>query len=326
MPLAAPPGQHPLGPCPATWAASSTAATPRSRAWSAHSRSVSATPSVSSSPPSARLGGGLAEEHRGRRGPDQPAAVRLLEGLEQAQPVVRGRRGEDVGVAGVDGRDPGRRQRVAAGPRVAVAPRRSRRRRRRRPGGRRTSRPQASSALTSAARSRAMCVADRRPSGWCGCRVSPNCLPGHHPQPERRRCAARRRAGVPGGGPSTSRTTMSSWPRAAPREHRLQAVDQRLRRCASWCRGCAAASAVLAGLEVGDDVAAAERVDRLLGVADQHQGGVAGEGALDAPATAPGRCPGTRRPSRSDQRRRIRSRAGASSASRASARRLSRSS
>ena len=35
------------------------------------------------------------------------------------------------------------------------------------------------------------------------------------------------------------------------------------------------------GPEVGDDVAAAEGVDRLLGVADQHQRHAAGEGALD---------------------------------------------
>ena len=50
-----------------------------------------------------------------------PAAARLLERLQQALPVGRRRRGEDVGVAGVDGRDPGRGQRVAAGAGVDVA-------------------------------------------------------------------------------------------------------------------------------------------------------------------------------------------------------------
>ena len=35
------------------------------------------------------------------------------------------------------------------------------------------------------------------------------------------------------------------------------------------------------GLQVGDDVAAAERVDRLFGVTDQNQGGLAAESAID---------------------------------------------
>ena len=50
--------------------------------------------------------------------------------------------------------------------------------------------------------------------------------------------------------------------------------------------------------EVGDDVGAAEGVDRLLRVADQHQRAVAVEGALAGSPTAPGRCPGTRRRAR----------------------------
>ena len=53
------------------------------------------------------------------------------------------------------------------------------------------------------------------------------------------------------------------------------------RRCASWCRGRAARRRCSRAPEVGDDVAAAEGVDRLLGVADQHQRGLADEGALD---------------------------------------------
>ena len=44
------------------------------------------------------------------------------------------------------------------------------------------------------------------------------------------------------------------------------------------------------------DVSAAEPVDRLLRVADQDQRGVPAERASRSPATAPGRCPGTRRP------------------------------
>ena len=67
-----------------------------------------------------QAGGGLPEEHRGRRGPHQPGAVRLLERLQQAQPVPGRLRGEDVEVAGVDRRDAGLGQRLATGPRVLV--------------------------------------------------------------------------------------------------------------------------------------------------------------------------------------------------------------
>ena len=51
-----------------------------------------------------------------------------------------------------------------------------------------------------------------------------------------------------------------------------------LRQLVSRVSSCVGA---LAGAEVGDDVAAAERVDGLLRVADQHQRGLADEGALD---------------------------------------------
>ena len=94
---------------------------PRARAWSAQRRSVSATV-VGEVGVGGELGGGAAEEHGGRRGrATSPAAARLLERLEQALPVGGRLRGEDVGVAGVDGGYAGRGQRVAAGPRVAVA-------------------------------------------------------------------------------------------------------------------------------------------------------------------------------------------------------------
>ena len=98
-----------------------------------------------------QAGGGLAEEHRGRRRAHQPGAVRLLERLEQAQPVLRRLRGEDVEVAGVDGRDAGLGQRLATGPRVLVRlddhrdvaglHRRGRRTSRRRPAAGRCRRP-----------------------------------------------------------------------------------------------------------------------------------------------------------------------------------------
>ncbi|COX35783.1 Uncharacterised protein [Mycobacterium tuberculosis] len=63
---------------------------------------------------------GLTEEHRARGGADQPAALRRVERLQQAQPVLGGLRGEHVGVTGVDRRDARLRQRIPARPRVFV--------------------------------------------------------------------------------------------------------------------------------------------------------------------------------------------------------------
>ena len=54
--LAARPAEHPAAQPGRPGRLEARAATPRSRAWSAHSRSVSATRSVSASPPAARLG------------------------------------------------------------------------------------------------------------------------------------------------------------------------------------------------------------------------------------------------------------------------------
>ena len=64
--------------------------------------------------------GGLAEEHRRRRRAHQPGAVRLVECLQQAQPVVGRRRAEHVGVAGVHGGDARGGQRVEARAAVSV--------------------------------------------------------------------------------------------------------------------------------------------------------------------------------------------------------------
>ncbi len=57
---------------------------------------------------------GLAEEHRRRGGVDHPGAVRLVERLQQTQPVFGGLRGEHVGVAGVDRRNARIAQRLEA--------------------------------------------------------------------------------------------------------------------------------------------------------------------------------------------------------------------
>ena len=44
--------------------------------------------------------GGVAEEHGAGRRPDQPGAMRLIEGLEQGQPVGCGVGAEEVGIPG----------------------------------------------------------------------------------------------------------------------------------------------------------------------------------------------------------------------------------
>ena len=109
------------------------------------------------------------------------------------------------------------------------------------------------------------------------------------------------RSARPVGGPccaaSTSCTTIAGLPSSAPRSTACSAVDQdavaapvgtqRLLRS----RG-------LGGTQVRDDVAAAERVDRLLRVADQDHRRASAECPVDHLAIARDRCPGTRRPSR----------------------------
>ena len=99
------------------------------------------------------------------------------------------------------------------------------------------------------------------------------------PDPERRR---RRRADQPrarvGGG--HRRVRRCAGRRGPHRAARPGAARPGRRRCASWCRGWPGRGG-RRGREVGDDVAAAERVDRLLGVADQHHRGVTGEGAVE---------------------------------------------
>ena len=62
-----------------------------------------------------KLFGGMAEEHRGGDGAHQSGAVRLVERLQQGQPVVAGIGGEDVGIPRVDGRYSRLDQSVEAG-------------------------------------------------------------------------------------------------------------------------------------------------------------------------------------------------------------------
>ena len=210
-----------------------------------------------------------------------PGAVRLVERLQQAQPVLGGVGAEDVGVAGVHRGDARRRTARRSTRGRPCGSRRSPRCRRRSSGSPSNVAPLASSAPMSAARSSGMCV--RRSSigigsgpacgGTClgarpaagtarrdGAPVQPVTLCGA-PRPRARRSAGRRAA--------------------APRSTACRRSHQRRRRCASWCRASSARPRLSAALQIGDDVAAAERVDRLLRVADQDQRGAAGERAVD---------------------------------------------
>ena len=54
-----------------------------------------------------KLFGTVTEEHRRRSSPDHPGSVRLVERLQQGQPVIACLRGEHIGVTGVNGRNAG---------------------------------------------------------------------------------------------------------------------------------------------------------------------------------------------------------------------------
>ena len=189
-------------------------------------------------------------------------------------------RGEDAAAAGdhgghadlqqrLRGRRPGRRA-GSRSPRCRGAAARPRLERRTRREQRRTSR-----ARSSAIRGRTCLTVSAR------CTRLPRSLAAHDPDPERRRPAAHRPAGCRRGGPrrrayDDPRVAELGARRAAPGTRRAaaaslrQLTDERL----PGGRG-------LGGGEVGDDVAAAEGVDGLLGVADQHHRGVAAEGAVE---------------------------------------------
>ena len=309
LPLAVAPRQHAGRPCRAA-ERPRRSRRPRARGHDRPTRrSVSATSSVRSSPPSTSCCGGLAEEH-GRRGradhARRGAAARTPRAATASRRRPRRRRRSESPVY-TDGM-PAAVQRALAQSSVLVPARRSPRRRRRRTGSPSNVGAAASSAPTSSARSLPMWSrqsADRARSEF---RRRPNVS----------RCTTRSRNGSPRGAPASrepgwpprrrARRSRGS-PSAAPRSTRLQRVDeQRVAAPVGAERRLGARG--LGGLEVGDDVAAAEGVDRLLRVADQHQRRRGRGRRGRAPPTAPGRCPGTRRPARCGQRWRIRCRGG----------------
>ena len=313
VPLAALPGRAPARPMPAHLRGLEDRGHARARGRGRPSRAACRpTRSVSASPPAARLCRGLAEEHRGRRGPHQPAAVRLLERLEQAQPVRGRRRGEDVGVAGVDGGDAAsasasRQTRASrcASTITATSPART--------GRPSYVAPPASSGLDVGGEVAGDVVAERvHRRSCCGAgerRTSRGVTT------RSRNGASVRRAGqpvVPGG---ARRRRAPRCPRGRARRRASttwRRVDQRLVAAPVGAEGAPARSAVSRGLEVGRDVAAAEGVDGLLGVADEHH---AWRGRR-RPRRCTCHCTGSVSWNSSTitirQRRRIRSRAGAS--------------
>ena len=136
---------------------------------------------------------GLAEEHRRRGGAHHPGAVRLVERLQQRQPIVGGLRLEHVGVAGVDRRNPGVGQRPVAGRARPCAVSTITAMSRARSGWPSKVAPLASSAPMSAARSAPMCCAqlvDREVL----CPAAAERGSSHHAQPER---VVARRTGQP---------------------------------------------------------------------------------------------------------------------------------
>ncbi len=92
------------------------------------------------------LGGGVAEEAGERGRPHPRAAVRLLQRLEQRQPLDGGRGGEDAAAAGDHRRDADRVQRLLGGGEVGVAVADDRDVAAARAAGRRSVAPDASSA------------------------------------------------------------------------------------------------------------------------------------------------------------------------------------
>ena len=232
-------------PMPLSCAASKIAATPRSRAWPAHSRSVSATPVGQRVAALDKGLGGLAEEHRRRGGAHHARAVRLVERLQQAQPVLGGLGVEHVGVAGVHRRDAGVGQRVGSRRGRPCGSRRSPRCRAASSGSPSNVAPLASSAPMSAARSCGMCVAqvvDRRCSGFrCG-RTSPGCTTRSRNGSSRGAPASRRavvlRLDLVHDDPRVAELGAAAAPPAVGRPAR--------RRCASWCRVSSRSPAVSA--------------------------------------------------------------------------------
>ena len=220
------------------------------------------------------VGGGVAEEAGQRGGPHAGAAVRLLEGLEQRQPVATRRRREDAAATGDHAGDADVEERGLRVGEVGVAV----------ADDRDVARPHGAPVERGAGVEQAAYVVGevaRDPRPYLGHRQQPgsprDVLPPDHAHPERVAGPDQAALGVVGLDVADHDPLVAERGPAQQLLHRREQrrvaapVDrQRLLGRRGGGRG-----------EVRRDVAAAERVDGLLGVADQHHRGVAAEGPVE---------------------------------------------
>ncbi len=226
--------------------------------------------------PRVEVGRGVAEEAGERGGPHPRAAVRLLQRLQQREPLDGGRGGEHAAATGDHGRHSHLGQRLLRGGEVGVAvaddgdvATLERAAVEGRPG------------VEQPADVEREVAGDERPhlaDGERGPRRAAELVAADRPQPQRRRD---RRALQP-----ALAVVGGDRPDDDPRVAELGAVEQLLERVeqagvAAPVDGERLSRGVLGGGEVGGDVAAAEGVDGLLRVADQHHPRDAGEGAVE---------------------------------------------
>ena len=221
--------------------------------------------------------GGVAEEHGAGRRPDHPGAVRLVEGLQQSQPIGCGLGAEKVGIPGVDGRDAGADKGVETGSGVGVlfddhrdiagldlAPVE---------GG--LAGQQRTDVAGQVAGNELSQVADRDGLG-----AGPTELfPADHPKSERVVAwrAGQSAAAVVGVDVAHHDARVTQL---GTQQDRLQALQQGVVAAPVLAEGPLVPRGV-GRRQIGDDVPAAEGVDRLFGVPDEHHRADSAERLLD---------------------------------------------
>ena len=223
------------------------------------------------------LAGSEAEEGRQRGGADAGAAVWLLEGLEKYEPFDSGRSREDAAAAGDHGRDADAAQRLAGGGQVGVPVADHRNVSGLDPASfelraRGQQRPDVQGQV---ARDLGAYLADDQGIDAALAEL----FAAYDAQPERRRV---RGTGQPVGlvvrGYVVHHDPVVA--ECGTLENGLEGGEQRGVATPVDAQSLAPRGGV-GGLKIGEDVPTAERVDRLLRVADQHHGGEAGEGPVE---------------------------------------------
>ncbi len=277
QPFPALPGQHPPCPYPASCAASNTAATPRSRACPAQLRSFSATRSVSESPPAARISAVSRKNIVDAAARTRPGRCGCSNASSRHSQSCAAAESEHVGIPGVHARDTGLGERGVAGPGVLVGLDDDRDiaglQRLAGEGGaagqqRADIGGQVACRCVHAGRS----IADGR-----GCSCVPRVTP---PATGTARCAVRPGQPVALVMALTLVHDDAGAAQLRAAQHHLQPVHQRGVAAPVDAQGLLVPGG-LGGPQVGVDVAAAERVDGLLRVADQDQRRPPGERPLD---------------------------------------------